>query len=221
MICQRILPLNGPKWLCGDCENAPQPIEPPVCRKCGRPQETDGVCADCRRRKRAFEKNTAVFVYDDLMRDLIHQFKYSSRPRYGYGLAMLMARFADKSVWEGVDVLIPAPMYPRKQRKRGYNQAEILAEALSSWTEIPMRADLLFRVRDTKPQSALGPAERKNNLKNAFSAAEKKISLGAKSFLIIDDIYTTGETLSACSDALLESGAIRVRGLTAAIAVPN
>jgi ComF family protein len=151
------------------------------------------------------------------LRDLIHQFKYRDHPRFGYGFAWLIAQYAPSEIWRNTDVLVPVPMYRKKQRRRGYNQAQVLTQALSRQTGIPSENNLLLRVKNTKPQSALGPADREQNVKDAFALGKKK-KTSAKSFLLIDDIYTTGETLSACAKVLLDNGAARVRGLTLAIA---
>jgi len=192
------------------------PIVPPVCIMCGAPAEEEGgQCMLCRRRKRVF-RNTAVFVYDDLVREVIHRFKYKGCPRYASGFAQLAVGHLGESFFESIEALVPVPMYPPKRRRRGYNQAEELAAAFSGITGIPVLYDYLKRVKDTKPQAGLTPAERANNLQGAFSLG-KPVTF--KSFLLIDDIYTTGETLDICANLLRKGGAGQVSSLTLAVAV--
>ncbi|MDR2648152.1 MAG: ComF family protein [Clostridiales bacterium] len=216
MVCTDILPVNGPKWICENCGGLLAPITPPVCVKCGAPTETDGsICSACRARKRVLS-NTSIFVYDDAAREVIHRFKYNGCRGYAAGFAKLAADSLGMGFFDGLEALVPVPMFPRKRRRRGYNQAEELAWALSETTGITVLIDYLKRVRETRPQAGLTPVERTNNLKGAF-ALDKPLKL--KSFLLIDDIYTTGETLEACANLLKQGGAEQVRSLTLAVAV--
>jgi ComF family protein len=217
MVCTNILPLyEKTRWVCEGCSELLTPIEPPLCSSCGAPvEEEEAQCAPCRKRKRNFS-NTAVFVYDDVVRDVIHRFKYKNCPRYAQGLAKIALNSLGAGYFEGVEALVPVPMYIKKRRRRGYNQAEELASAFSALTNVPTLYGYLKRIRDTKPQAGLTPTERANNLRGAF-ALRKKIEL--KSFLLIDDIYTTGETLDVCVDLLKQGGAEQVRCLTLAVAV--
>ena len=111
-----------------------------------------------------------------------------------------------------IDVIVPVPMYARKKRYRGYNQAEIFAYELSKIWKIPMKADALKRVRNTKPQKYLSDQERKNNLKKAFQAADFIVKY--KSILIVDDIYTTGSTVESVAQELYLHGVESVYFLT-------
>jgi len=217
MVCTNILPLyQKTRWLCEGCSELLIPISPPICITCGAPVEEDEAsCAPCRKRKRVFS-NTAVFVYDDVIRDVIHRFKYNGCPRYARGLAKIAVDSLGTGYFDGVEALVPVPMYIKKRRRRGYNQAEELASAFSDLTNVPTLHGYLKRIRDTKPQAGLTPAERANNLRGAFALGKP---VGLKSFLIIDDIYTTGETLDVCVDLLKQGGAEQIRCLTLAVAV--
>ena len=216
MICTNIQPQNDKKWICENCDGLLTPIAPPVCVMCGAPAEEEGgQCILCRRRKREFS-NTAVFVYDDVVREVIHRFKYKGCPGYARGFAQLAIDYLGEGFFESVQALVAVPMYPPKKRRRGYNQAEKLAAAFSDITGIPVLYDYLRRVKDTKPQAGLTPAERANNLQGAFSLGKP---VKFKSFLLIDDIYTTGETLDVCANLLMKGGAGQVGSLTLAVAV--
>ena len=216
MVCTDILPQNGPKWICEGCDGLLAPIAKPACVMCGAPAEKEGAeCVDCRKRKRVCG-NTALFVYEGAVRDAIHRFKYGGCPRYARGFAQLAAESLEEGFFDGVQALVPVPMYAKKRRRRGYNQAEEFSAALSKVTGVPTVLDYLVRVKNTRPMAGLTPAERANNLQGAF-ALGKHIKL--KSAILIDDIYTTGETLDVCANLLAKGGAEQVKSLTLAVAV--
>ena len=103
-----------------------------------------------------------------------------------------------------MDVILPVPIHPKRRRQRGYNQAEVLARALSSLSGLPADTKSLARVRNTVPQKQLTAAERASNLKGAFRVSGK--NLKGMSVLLVDDIYTTGATADAAAKTLKESG---------------
>ena len=109
------------------------------------------------------------------------------------------------------DVIIPIPMYKRKKRQRGYNQAEILAKCLGKRLQIPVDTKSLVRVRKTIPQKSLGRKEREINLKNAFKTSTNALEL--KKVLLVDDIYTTGVTMDEAAKVLWMAGAEEVHFL--------
>ena len=113
----------------------------------------------------------------------------------------------------GVEVVVPIPVYPEKQRKRGYNQAGLLAEKIAEMMGIEYQADALARVRDTTPQKKLNVKERKNNLKSAFQAADFVVKYNC--ILLVDDIYTTGCTAEAAAETLYKAGIKRIYFLAA------
>ena len=113
------------------------------------------------------------------------------------------------------DFLVPVPVSEDRLRKRGYNQALILAREISRLTGIPVREDVLGRVTDTLPMKNMTPEERQNNLKRAFQSFGNDVSLN--SIMLIDDIYTTGATIDACAHALSQKGAERVFFMSLAI----
>ena len=216
MVCTDILPFGGPKWICENCDGLLVPIIKPVCVMCGAPAESEGAeCTLCRKRQRIYN-NTALYVYEDVIREIIHRFKYGGCPRYAYGFAELAADILEKDFFEGVQAFIPVPMYAGKRRRRGYNQSEEIAFALTKITGIPTILDYLKRIKDTKPMAGLTPDERVRNLQGAFMLGKQN---GFKSVLLIDDIYTTGETLDVCADRLKLGGAEQIRSLTLAVAV--
>ena len=110
---------------------------------------------------------------------------------------------------------MPIPLHPSRKRKRGYNQAQILAEEIGKILEIPVDSKSLIRTRKTSPQKKLGHQERKKNLKHAF--AVKHTFQAAKRVLLVDDIYTTGNTIDAVSNVLKQKGVENVYFLTISI----
>ena len=143
----------------------------------------------------------------------MYRFKYSNRREYARFFAeQAVEQQADWLQRNGVEAIIPVPMYRPKQRKRGYNQAEIFALELARQMDIPLVRDGVRRTRNTRPQKLLNDGERKNNLKKAFQAADFIVKY--KKVLIVDDIYTTGSTVEAVAAELRRCGVEQVFFLT-------
>jgi len=158
--------------------------------------------------------NRALFVYDDIVQRVIHNFKYLNHPEFAEGL---IAAAGDSSLSIDADIITWVPLHRNRLNARGFNQAEALAEQLSKATGVPC-AETLVRVADTQPQSSLSIHARADNLRGAFKA-RRGADVAAKRVIITDDIYTTGATLEACAQILAELGAADVRGFTAAVAI--
>lgn len=192
--------------ICEVCETQLTRVKGPFCMRCGKPfgrmRTGKEYCADCAREKHLFTQGRAVFVYRGAVIGAMHRFKYSNRRDYAPVLAREAYRtHADWLARIAPDVIVPVPLYPKRQRARGYNQAELLARELSELSGIPMEAKLLRRVVHTQRQKELSASQRKNNLKNAFQISKKIVQ--SKKVLLIDDIYTTGSTADAAAAALL------------------
>jgi ComF family protein len=113
------------------------------------------------------------------------------------------------------DVLLPVPMHENRLQRRGYNQSELLAGQLSGMISVPVRGDLIRRVRDNKPQARTTRVEeRRSNMENAFTCISNEVS--GKNIIIIDDVCTSGATLEACAAALKLKGANQISGFTLA-----
>jgi ComF family protein len=139
------------------------------------------------------------------MRQSIARFKYSGRREYAAFYAEEILKRCAKELfsWQA-EVLIPIPLHPSRRRKRGYNQAALLARELTKRCGIPTDEQLLYRVKKTKAQKELNDQERQTNLKHAFSVRKGEIPY--KTVILIDDIYTTGSTIDAATAVLKESG---------------
>ena len=204
---------DGIARICPKCEKKLTRVTPPFCLKCGKPLEKDRVrreyCADCAGGTHLFAQGRAVFVYHGAMIGSMHRLKYGNRRDY----ADIFAREAYETYGGWIrriapDALIPVPLHPKRRRERGYNQAELIAEALAKRTGIPLEKKLLLRVINTSPQKQLSAKERKNNLKNAFQMSKNIVQL--EKVLLIDDIYTTGSTVDAAAGALMGAGVKKV-----------
>ena len=142
--------------------------------------------------------------------------KYHNKREYlDFYAQAAAARYGKRIGKMGVDALIPVPVHPSKMRTRGFNQAGILAEKIGEILELPVYSDCLKRSRKTEPQKNLSPRERFKNLEHAFAA--EAMPAGVRSVMLIDDIYTTGSTIEACTRALRKNTIENVYFLTICI----
>ena len=174
--------------------------------KCGKELENQEqeYCRDCQRFVHSFDKGTAVFAYDEVMRRSISMFKYHNRREYASFYAKEMYQICGHFLKMcKPDVIIPVPIHRKKKRQRGFNQAELVAKKLGKLLDIPVDTKYLVRVEKTTPQKELTRQQRKENLKKAFALGNS--SKRYERVLIIDDIYTTGATIDAISEILREN----------------
>ena len=147
------------------------------------------------------------------MRDAVHRLKYKSERVAAWPLADLMAEYLERNP-ASVDALVPTPLHPRRLRSRGYNQSALLAREIGNRLNRPVREDLLIRVRNTRPQvETQSQQERRDNVVGSF---ECRADASGLTLLLIDDVATTGSTLSECATALKSAGAARAYALTLA-----
>lgn len=155
--------------------------------------------------RHVYEYGAALLNYNDAAKNSMVQIKYHNKREYldFYG-AVLAVRHERTIRKMNVDVIIPVPIHPSRRRKRGFNQAEVLAKIMGERLGIPVRTDLLKRTKKTLPQKELSAGERLKNLSGAFQAEE--VPKEIRRVLLVDDIYTTGSTIEACTRALKASG---------------
>ena len=204
-VCDGIVVPLGNK-ICRGCIGKLRYVTEPRCIKCGKQLREEGeeFCADCSRVNHYFDAGLTLYEYESV-RKSIYRFKYEGRREYAdfYGRD-LAERLGERiRLWKP-DVLVPVPMYPAKVRKRGYNQAELIADSLGKSLGIPVDAGIVVRQRNTTPQKELSNIERQNNLKKAFIIARNDVKLDT--IMIIDDIYTTGSTIDAVSKEFRRCG---------------
>ncbi len=218
--CKALIPKDS--ILCESCESTFDLYRKPHCAVCGRTlfdcSEADAEetykCNDCIGKSFYFEQNMPIYVYGNILRKVIHGYKYGYHPMYGQVLGRLIHKHIDHGYYEGVNALIPVPLHKSKLRKRGYNQAELMATELGKRLGIPVYADMIVRTRATRKQSGLGAEARRINIADAFALNKIYLNHSINSCIIVDDIYTTGSTLSACAQILKQHGVDHVKCLT-------
>ena len=206
-VCHDVVEDKG-ELVCRICRTKLLLVRQPACRKCGKPllEEEREYCQDCTRKHHEYRQGRAAFIYDERMRRSIAKFKYEGRREYAafYAEEIVRSCGREAALWQA-QALVPVPLHPSRRRKRGFNQAEVLAEELSRWMRIPVERKILIRSKKTRAQKQLNDQERVSNLKNAFSV--RKGSIPPKTIILVDDIYTTGSTIDEAARVLLENGA--------------
>lgn len=214
------VPVDHSAYLCRECSEKAPRIRPPFCATCSEPFDgsiTESFsCANCAHRVLHFTAAVAAYRSRGIVRQIIHEFKYGKQLHLRHPVADWLAETLDDPRLQGrrFDLVVPVPLHPARKRERGFNQAELLADALSARANVPMR-NALERLRYTTTQTAFDRAERMQNLHNAFRL-RKKVDVRGCRVLLIDDVLTTGSTLSECARVLKASGAISVHAATAA-----
>jgi len=218
VICRKHL--RAGEYLCDGCKAKIVRIVPPFCQTCSEPFEGSissvFSCANCAHRAIYFEAAVAAYRGRGIVRDVIHQFKYNRQIHLRHLIARWLTAALDDERLRGqrFDVIVPVPLHSARQRERGFNQAGVLAELLSAQSSIPCRP-WLKRIRYTTTQTALDRSERMENLHNAFRLRKNADVRGLR-VLLIDDVLTTGSTLSECARVLKRAGAASIHAATAA-----
>lgn len=208
------------EYLCSWCEAKAVRIVAPFCQKCSEPFEgsitSEFTCANCAHRTIYFDAAVSAYRGRGIVREMIHEFKYGRQIHLRHLVARwLHAALDDERLRRRrFDIIVPVPLHATRQRERGFNQASLLAALLSEQTSIPSRP-LLERIRYTTTQTALDRSERMENLHNAFRL-RKNADVRGLQVLLIDDVLTTGSTLSECARVLKRAGALSVHAATAA-----
>lgn len=199
--------------LCAKCRDEFELVEPPLCPHCGRPMVSDRLCPLCQRDPLQIDGIRSVAYFDGTLREAIHHFKYYNLQDLAIPLGKSTSDYWKKSPVPA-EIIVPVPLHIDRLRERGYNQATLLARELGKSIGLPVSENSLVRVRATRPQVDLKAQERKENVRDAFRCSN--MGLMEKRVLLIDDVYTTGATLEACSVALRQVGARSVWALTLA-----
>ncbi|MDD2970599.1 MAG: double zinc ribbon domain-containing protein [Lachnospiraceae bacterium] len=204
-ICDRIVYPKG-RLICGECSGKIRYIQEPRCKKCGKglKKEEEEYCFDCGHKKHEYDQGIALYEYRSVQ-DSIFRFKYQGRCEYADFYARDMAEKLGQEVRQwNADAFIPVPIHYTRKNKRGYNQAEIIADALAGYISLPVYKDIVKRCKKTIPQKELDIQARQNNLKKAFKIARDDVKL--ESIILVDDIYTTGSTIDGIAGELKKAG---------------
>lgn len=207
---------EGSGW-CGDCQNKVQVLNGNLCEVCGLPQDGSSVCNSCIADRPHYRALRAWAVFDNPVRKALHSLKYHRNISMGLSLAEHMSGFVKDLNWT-IDMVIPIPLGRQRMKERGYNQVAMIAKPLALSLEIQYTPDQLWRSKETRTQVGLSSVERKENVRSAFAAGK---GVAGKSVLVMDDVSTTGSTLSSSAEALFASGAKDVFALTVARALPH
>ncbi|MFO8101275.1 MAG: ComF family protein [Dehalococcoidia bacterium] len=197
--------------ICPSCTRGFPPLPSPFCERCGLPLKGAASCPKCNANPLQINGIRSIFLHEKLARDAIHTLKYNNLKSLAGPLANFMARYLQSNPLPA-DVLVPVPMHSKRLRRRGYNQAQLLAKELGKLMGLPLSSTSLVRVTNTTSQVALKAQGRQANVAGAFSCKDN--DLAGKRVLLIDDVCTTGATLNACAISLKAAGAASVWGLT-------
>jgi len=215
-VCQAPLGAGRRDPLCGTCWQGLERLAPPWCRRCGVALSIEGLCGECRTRRRPFSYARAAVRYGPIAREALHAFKFGGRRALAAPLAELLAELGLGALpGAAPDLLVPVPLHARRERARGYNQSALLATRLGQVWGVPVALDALGRATATAPQTDLDAAARRQNVRGAFVARRPELIVG-RHVLLVDDILTTGATAGECARCLTRAGAAAVGVLTVA-----
>ena len=204
--------------LCGACWANMRFIEHPRCRILGAPLAYDSgfettsltALAD----PPVFDRLRSVAVFNDISGALVRRLKFGDEPELARWMAHWMVRAGKELLVPGVTI-VPVPLHRQRLVRRRFNQSAELARHLALQANGTYKPELLQRIRPTRQQVGLGARQRQRNVRGAFiSAPEHEIHIRGKHLILVDDVYTTGATLQACSRALRRKGAAKIDCLT-------
>ena len=207
----------GARW-CSDCQGRVGILNELVCDVCGIPQKQAGTCNACRAERPLFHSLRSWSVFENPVRNALHRLKYKHDIGLGDALARQIAEFVRGLNWP-IDMIVPVPLGKQRLQERGYNQVGMIARPLALVLGIEYAPRALYRQRETRSQVGLTKAERRENVRDAFQALGAVVD--RKTVLVMDDVATTGSTLSVSAEALLSSGAKDVYALTVARALTH
>ena len=222
-VCEQSLADPSRLPVCSRCLESFQRISAPICSLCGRPLgpwvtvgQEPPRCQLCRKDTYAFSLARSYAIYDQAMTRAIILLKYEAVTPLGewFG-ARLEGLVRDSPGMLAADVVVPVPLHPARRRERGYNQAELIARPLPRRLKLPLREALLVRTRPRPDKLKLSRKERWTTVRGAY-APSPGARIDNLRIILVDDVFTSGATLDACSRALRQAGAKQVFALTVA-----
>ena len=200
---------KGTDW-CSDCDRSLSRLKGRLCPGCGRALGSRGTCPDCEYRPLPLVVRSCARYDGPLVRAVLH-LKYRPNPRLAAVMAGWLAEIYRREGWQAT-LVVPVPLGRERLRQRGYNQAGLVASELAKALGLPAEPEGLKRARETRSQVGLDTLARLRNVEDAFQAHPPAVA--GHTVLLVDDLYTTGATLSSCAQALISGGAHQVLGLT-------
>ena len=171
--------------ICPSCQRSLPTIEPPFCRRCGTRISEGSLCTMCISHPLTIDGIRSLFLFEGIARHAIRQFKYHQLKTMASPLAHLLAEYLRSNPLPG-DAIIPVPLHSKQLKRRGYNQAALLATEIGKLTGLPVTEGLLIRLRDTQSQTkTTSAAERRENVRDAFSCPQR---LHRENIVLIDDV---------------------------------
>lgn len=222
LCCKSHIKNNIGDAICLECWKKAKFSSGPSCPICGRPylseaslsRSPDFICGVCRKKRPYFDKHIYIGPYDGVLSEAIRLFKYKKRVSLAYPLSYLLCKKI-KDIPE-VDVIIPIPLHTKKLRSREFNQSLLLSDLVSLHLHKPILKDVMVRYKDRMPQVKLDKNKRRQNVKNVFSVTDSSLIAGRR-VLVVDDVFTTGSTVSECAKILKKSGTYKVYAITLAM----
>ena len=207
----------GWRW-CPDCQERVPRINKPFCDKCGIPTKGVDTCEKCRANLPAYRMMRSWAVFDSPIQNALRTMKYHRNIGLGDMLAMQMTDFLYSLQWH-VQAVLPVPLGKNRLKERGYNQVALVARPLAYEVGMEYIPQALKKTRETRSQVGLTFTQRHENVHNAYWADSQVVK--GRSILLMDDVATTGSTISACTESLLSAGAQEVYVLTIARALSH
>lgn len=193
-VCEEFLGVTSMPYICADCWQDMQFLEPPWCDICGTP-EINGLCDACAVSPPRYGKLRTIAFYHTTLQQAIHLFKFEKKRAFAQPLVQLInTHIPSDCDITGYDFVLPIPIHKKRLRERGFNQAALLADGIAKVAGVPVLTDVLVRKRHTVAQSSLDSAARQQNIVGAFEVRNPDIISG-KRLLLIDDVFTTGATI--------------------------
>ncbi|MDP6380615.1 MAG: ComF family protein [Phycisphaerae bacterium] len=222
--CREAIPNNRALLMCEDCSNTlARMMTEPLCPRCGHdvgPYVADDTgCGRCRGKSILFDGITRIGKYDSPLNELVRNLKYRHLPLLGKTLGQLLGRQVLATKWVNrIDLVIPVPLFWRRRLTRGYDQARLIARSLVRDVRRPLVTGALRRVRNTPQQVGLSMTKRWENVRGAFAVRGIDSGLTDRNVLLVDDVVTSGATVTECTRALKRSGVANVYVAVAGVA---
>ncbi len=209
--------LDSEQYLCSNCSKSLKFLED-FCPICGAPK-MDNECRVCQTNEFLFDKARSAFMFNNVVQNMIHEFKYNEVTRIAKFFGTLSQKYIEKfQPFDHIDYIVPVPLHKVKKRTRGFNQSELLTREISknmNWKHLP---NLIKRKRFTETQTKLNKEQRKKNVSLAFKI-NPKYEIKGKNILLVDDVFTTGATANSITAALKEKQVNKVYVFTIARAL--